>query len=70
MLNISDKTTPSTLSTESLQLLNNLYTLKSNLNSTMDFLDSQKSGNLGGLFGGSSSSSSSSSSKSKSSSFF
>ena len=71
MLNISDKTTPSTISTESLQLLNNLYTLKTNLNSTMDFLDSQKSGGaLGGLFGGSKSSSSNSNSKSKSSSFF
>ena len=51
-------------------LINELYSLKTNLNSTMDFLDSQKSGGgLGGLFGGGSKSSSSSS-KSKSSSFF
>ena len=41
-LDISSKSTPSTISNETLQLLNNLYTLKTNLNSTMDFLDSKK----------------------------
>ena len=45
-----------------LQILNELYTLKTNLNSTMDFLDGQKTS--GGLFGGSKTSSSSSKSKS------
>jgi len=73
-LNISNKTTPQTISSESIQLLNGLYTLKTNLNSSMEFLDGQKSSSsgIGGLFGSKSSSSSSSSkSKSaKSSSFF
>ena len=36
---------------EQLKIINELYTLKTNLNSTMDFLDGHKSS--GGLFGGS-----------------
>ena len=62
-LKISNKTTPQTISAESIQLLNGLYTLKTNLNSSMEFLDGQKSSSsgIGGLFGSKSSSSSSSS---------